>query len=201
LLDLDDMKNNKKVLVLLGCEDKETTSGFLADAYERGAISAGHEVRRINIGDLKFDPILHLGYKKIQELEPDLKKFQESVLWSEHFVVIYPNWWSTMPAILKGLFDRAWLPGFAFHFHDNKTYFWDKFLTGRSARVIITMNANPLLERFSVGDYSNEIRNGILKFSGFHPVSVESFGPVEKATKEQRESWAEKVEELGMEAV
>lgn len=188
----------KKILVFLGVEDKETTAGTFADAYERGAKTAGHEVRRVNIGDLKFDPLLHKGYKVIQELEPDLKKFQEDARWAEHLVVLYPNWWSTMPAILKGFFDRVWLPGFAFHFHKGMGYSWDKLLKGRSARVILTMNANPFLERLAVGDYTNEIRNGILKFAGFSPVRFKCFGPVEKVSPEVKASWVKKIEKMGM---
>ena len=190
----------RKILVLLGAEDKETTAGMLADAYERGALYAKHELKRLNIGDLKFDPLLHKGYKVIQPLEPDLVEFQNKISWCDHFVIIYPNWWSCMPAALKGLFDRSWLPGFAFRFRKNKGYMWDKLLKGKSARVIITMNAVPLIERVANGDYTNEIRRGILKFAGFSPVRLWSVGPVERANESQKKNWIRKVEQMGRDA-
>ncbi len=190
----------KKIFIFLGNEDLDTHSGTLADAYERGARAAGHEVRRTNIGDMTFDPLLHKGYKVIQELEPDLKKFQEDVRWCEHFVLVYPNWWGSMPALLKGLFDRVWLPGFAFHFHKDNPTAWDKLLIGRSAHVCIGMNANPFLERLMMGNYMNAIKNGILKFAGFSPIRFTTCGPVERASEERKKAWMEKMEALGRDA-
>ncbi|MGH7175450.1 MAG: NAD(P)H-dependent oxidoreductase, partial [Minisyncoccia bacterium] len=122
---------SKKIFILLGHTDEATLSGVLADKYEQSARAAGHEVRRQNIGQMHFDPILHQGYKTIQELEPDLTDFRENIRWCEHFVVVYPTWWSAMPAMLKGLFDRAWLPAFAFRFADNGLT-WSKLLKGRT---------------------------------------------------------------------
>lgn len=188
----------KKILVLLGHPDKETKCGSFADAYEKGARDAGHEVKRINIGDLQFDPILHKGYKEIQALEPDLKMVQESFKWAEHIALFYPNWYCTMPALLKGLFDRMWLPGFAYRFdHEQHKYMWDKLLKGRTGDVYITMDAPPIIERIIFGDYSNEIRKGIFGFAGIWPTTITKVGPMKNITEEGKAKWRKRMEKWG----
>ncbi|MBU6431362.1 NAD(P)H-dependent oxidoreductase [Patescibacteria group bacterium] len=186
----------KKIFILLGHPDKETKCGCLADSYERGAKEAGHEVRRTNIGDLKFDPILHKGYKVIQALEPDLAMVQENIKWCDHFVIFYPSWWSTMPALLKGMFDRMWLPGFAFNFNKNGRG-WNKHLKGRSALVVVSSDSHPLIARILMGDSTNEIKRGILKFAGFAPVRILKVGPLKNISQKKKEKWERKLLELG----
>src|SRR3989344_3276751 len=124
-----------RIFILLGYTHSETLSGAFATAYEESALVAGHELRQINIGQMQFDPILLQGYKVIQQLEPDLKAFQENMKWCQHFVLVYPIWWSAMPAKLKGLFDRAWIPHFCFNFADHGLT-WTKLLKGRTGRII-----------------------------------------------------------------
>lgn len=191
----------KKIYILLGHTDKETYSGALADEYEKGARDGGHEVRRTNIGEIQFDPILHKGYKEIQELEPDLLKVQEDMKWADHIMLVYPNWWNTMPAILKGMFDRMWLPGFAFNF-DKKSKKLIKCLSGKSARVIIVAGTHsPLITWCKFGDYTNEIRLGILKFAGISPVRLTALGPCERVTEEKKEQWKRDIFEFGKKGV
>ena len=57
---------------------------------------------------------------------------QQDILWADHLVFVYPNWWSTVPALLKGLIDRMFVPGFAFKYRENSP-FWDKLLKGKTA--------------------------------------------------------------------
>ena len=152
-----------------------------------------------NIGDLQFDPILHKGYKEIQALEPDLLELQDCFRWADHIVVVYPNWWCTMPAILKGLFDRMWIPGFAFNFN-KVTKRIDQHLKGKTGRVIIIAGTHsPFRTWWQFGDYTNEIQHGILEFAGIE-TEVSSFGPCEKVTDAIRADWLKKVENLGKKA-
>ncbi len=188
-----------RIFILLGHTLKEGTTGSLADAYESGALEAGHEVRRMNIGEMQFDPILHHGYRTIQELEPDLKTFQENIRWCTHFVLLYPDWWSTTPAIVKGLFDRAWLPAFAFRFNKNGMG-WQKLLKGRSARIIIPANTPGWLSFCMFGESTNTVARAMLGFSGFSPVRIKVFSPSEKASDAVKESWKKKVTGWGRRA-
>lgn len=185
----------KKILVLLGHPDKDTYSGQMADRYEESARRAGHQVERVNIGELNFDPILHKGYKEIQALEPDLVDLQEKMRNADHLVIVYPNWWCTMPAILKGLFDRMWLPGFAFNF-DKETKKLIKRLSGKTARVIIVAGTHsPFQTWWQFGDYTNEIQYGILEFAGIK-TKVSAFGPCDKVDNVCREDWLMDIEDL-----
>jgi len=183
----------------MGNPDMDSLTNKMADVYEEGALSAGHEVRRQNLPEMRFDPILHKGYKVIQELEPDLKTFQENVKWCDHIVIAYPNWWCTTPALLKGLLDRAWLPHFAFHF-DKSGLFWKGHLNGKSGRLIMLANAHPWIQWFLFGEFNNELARATLGFAGIRPVNTTIFYPSEHATDTQLQSWFRKVYSLGRRA-
>jgi len=192
--------STKKILVLCGHPDKDTLSGTVADHYQAGAEDAGHTVMRVNIGELNFDPILHKGYKEIQPLEPDLLDLQDKFRAADHIVIIYPNWWCTMPAILKGLFDRFWLPGFAFNFN-KETKKIDKHLAGKTGRVIILSGSHsPFGTWWQFGDYTNEIQYGILEFAGIR-TNVSSYGPCDKVDDATRAKWLKEVDNLGKKAL
>ena len=149
---------------------------------------------------MQFDPILRKGYKEIQELEPDLVNLQNAIKWADHLVFIYPNWWCTMPAILKGLFDRIWLPGFAFNF-DKKTKKCLQHLRGKTARVIVVAGTHsPIKTWWLFGDYTNEIQHGILGFAGIQ-TTVTTYGPTDKVSLEQKNSWIKEVEVTGQRGI
>lgn len=183
-----------KIFILLGHTDAATLSGALADRYETHARAAGHEIRRQNIGAMDFDPILHEGYKTIQQLEPALEAFWENVRWAEHIVIVYPTWWSSMPAKLKGLFDRAWLPHFAFTFADHGLT-WMKLLKGRTARIITSANSSPWLLYFMYGPPTVVLELALLRFSGIRARST-VFGPSERSSERTKARWFRKVERL-----
>lgn len=186
----------RKIFIIIGHPDRTSSVGGWAREYEKGARDGGHDVRLTYLGDLNFDPILHRGYKSVQPLEPDLVKVQEDIRWCEHLVIFYPNWFVAMPALLKGMFERIWLPGFAYHFKEH-SLLWVRLLKGRSARVFVTMDSQPILERLFLGDFMNEVKRGILRFAGFSPVRVTKIGPMKTMTPLRHEYWNRRMREMG----
>ena len=197
--------NARKIFILLGHPDSSGMCGALADAYEAGACEAGHIVVRQNLGDMQFDPVLHHGYRARMELEPDLVQFQKNVNECDHFVIIYPVWWVGMPALLKGLFDRAWLPGSAFRYmrmpsgmpgEGGRTMFWHRMYRGKTARTIMTSGTAPWLVRFLPGNVNAQLKWGILWFAGFS-VGAKWYGPAENVSEPRKNRWLAEVKELG----
>jgi len=189
----------RKILLLLGHPDKSGFCGEIADAYQQSAEGAGHTVQRLNLGEMQFDPILHEGYRAIQQLEPDLVRFQELIKWADHTVIVYPVWWVGMPALLKGLFDRAWLPGSAFRYmkmkNGKRTIFWHRMYRGKTARIFMTSGTAPWLVRFLPGNVNAQLKWGILWFAGFS-VATKWFGPSESISPEKKQHWLEQVRHI-----
>lgn len=175
-----------RTLIILGHPDKTSFTARLADAYEQGAKEKGGDVMRINLIDLKFDPILRNGYNRPQTLEADLVEAQRLIKWANHLVFVFPVWWSAPPALLKGFIDRVFLPGFAFKYRENNSM-WDKLLTGKSSRMILTSDAPVAwlyLNYFHPA--VNMMKKATLEFCGISPVSITSFGSIKNTDDKKR---------------
>lgn len=188
----------KKILIINGHPDKESYNFALAEAYKMGAKRSKAEVKSIQIGDLHFNPNLQFGYRKRTELESDLLTSQEMLKWADHIVWVFPVWWASVPAIMKGFLDRILLPGYAFQKRENSLW-WDKYFTGKTARIICTMDQPAWYYKFFNGGPSHKAMNkNTLKFIGVKSVKTTAIGPVRLSKKEFREKWLQKVESLGV---
>ena len=187
----------KKILIINGHPDEKSFCNSLAQSYKIGADSAVVECKLVNLYDLKFNPILYHGYRLITELEPDLLEIQQDILNANHLVLVYPNWWGTYPALLKGFIDRVFLPGFAFKYLE-KSPLPAKLLKGKTARLIVTMDT-PAWYYFMVNRKPghNSMKIGILGFSGIKPVKISSFSPLRSSDEKKRKKWLAEVEKLG----
>ena len=185
------------ILVMIGHPDPESFCAALSRAYMEGAASKAANVRSIDLSRIAFEPNLKYGYRQRMELEEDLQKAQESIRWADHLVIVYPTWWGTMPAILKGFFDRVFLPGFAYRYRENSAL-WDKLLTGKTAHLMVTMDTPIWYNRLMYWQAGHLVmKRNILKFCGIKPVRVTEFSPISSSTEQMRAKWLEKAKLLG----
>lgn len=192
--------DGKRILLILGTPKSDGLCHALADAYSNGARAQGHVVRQLRLGELQFDPILREGYGQHQALEPDLLEAQRQIHWAEHLVFVYPVWWGGVPALLKGFFDRTFLPGFAFKYR-NRSQLWDKLLSGRTADLLVTLDTPPWYFRWIYGAPAHrQMVRTILGFCGIKTRHLSEFAPVRPSSEEQRQGWLRRAERLGVRA-
>ncbi len=186
-----------KILIINGHPDKESFNFALAEAYKKGALSSGAEVKEINIRELNFNPNLQYGYRKRTELEPDLLDAQDKINRADHLVWIYPVWWGSVPAIMKGFLDRVLLPGFAFKKREGSVW-WDKYFIGKTAHIISTMDQPAWYYKLIYRQPSNfAMKKLVMEFCGVKQVKVTSIGPIRLSKDNYREKWLKRLEEMG----
>jgi NAD(P)H dehydrogenase (quinone) len=187
----------KKILIINGHPNQDSLNFGLANAYKKGALASGAEVKEIIIREMNFTPNLSKGYEKRTELEPDLLEAWDKIKWADHLVWVHPVWWGGLPAITKGFIDRVFLPGFAFQYRENSPM-WDKLLKGKTAHILTTMDYPVWYYTFITGKPSiNQLKKATLEFCGVKPVKVSYFGPVKSSSDAVRKSWIKKAEQLG----
>ncbi|SHE70307.1 NAD(P)H-dependent oxidoreductase [Pedobacter caeni] len=187
-----------KILIINGHPNPESFNHALAEAYKDGAIKAGATISRINIGELDFNPNLQYGYTKRMDLEPDLLESLEKIKAADHLVWIHPVWWGGPPAIMKGFLDRLFLPGLTYQYKENSMW-WDKLLTGKTARIITTLDQPGWYYRLMYGRPSvNLLKKSTLEFCGIKPVKVTYVGIIKTALPEQRQKWINQIYQLGV---
>ena len=189
--------SKKKVLIIQGNPDKESFCHALAESYKKGALGSKADVKEIKIREIEFNPNLTFGYKKRVDLEEGLIESQHLIKWADHLVFVYPTWWGTMPALLKGFIDRVFLPGFGFQYRGDSVW-WDKLLKGKSARLIVTMDTPPWYFRLIYGQPGHKaMKKSTLGFCGIKPVRISSIGPVKSSKKRKRTNWLNRAQKLG----
>lgn len=190
----------KRIFIWAGHPRAASLSGGMADGYQAAAEAEGAETRRMNLSDMDFDPDLTEGYHSRKTLEPCLEEWRENTLWAEHFCWAYPYWWGGMPAKMKGVIDRCFLPGFAMKYHEDDPW-WDRLLTGRSADVMITSDSPAWFDGLMYGrPGKKQVERLVLKFSGVKPVRTLQVGTVKTASDKKIAQWIKAAAKRGRQA-
>ena len=189
-----------RLFVFVGHPRADSLSHGMAGAYARGAESEGAEIRWQALSDMDFDPDLTEGYHSRKTLEPCLEEWRDNIQWCSHTCWAYPIWWGGMPAKMKGVIDRAFLPGFAMQYHENDPW-WDRLLKGRSADLLLTADAPAVFDQIMYGrPAKNQAVRAVMKFSGIKPVRTLQVGTVKGAKEAKIKDWLRKAYNRGADA-
>ncbi|MDR1494663.1 MAG: NAD(P)H-dependent oxidoreductase [Rickettsiales bacterium] len=163
----------KKILLIDSNPSKFSLTACLAEEYEISARKSGFDVEILVLRNLHFDPILHFGYSRRQELEPDLERSQNLLKWCDHLVILSPVWWYGPPALLKGFLERVLLPGFAFDVQLVPVRKVERLLAGRTVTLIYTYGGPKQNMATDFEDpFGLQLKSGILPFCGFTDIKT-----------------------------
>ena len=193
----------KNVLLIQGHPDASTSHlcHALAASHVAGAEESGHVVRQINVTELEF-PLLCSQKDWEQGIVPaSLKPAQDDIAWAEHIVFFFPLWLGDMPAKLKGFLEQVARPGFAFTREEGGSPWGKKALTGRSARVVVTMGMPALVYRWYFRAHSvKSLERNILGFVGIAPLHETLIGLTGDMKAADAAKWLGKLKRLGARA-
>lgn len=191
--------DSHRILLIQGHPDAVTRhlGHTLEDAYAEGAEAAGHEVRRVPVAQLDFPLLRSQQAWEAGPLPSALTLAQADIAWAQHLVLFFPLWLGDMPALLKGFLEQVARPGFAFK-PERGDPLGKKGLTGRSARVVVTMGMPALVYRWYFRAHSvKSLERNILGFAGISPVNETLIGNVDTLGEAGVKTWTDKLRELG----
>ncbi|MEO6123055.1 MAG: NAD(P)H-dependent oxidoreductase [Ilumatobacteraceae bacterium] len=112
-----------RALVVLCHPSEDSFSRSMCDAAVRGLDRGGHEVDVLDLYAVGFQPVMteadyHAYHSETPVIDPLVAESVAMVRRAEILVFVYPTWWSSLPAMLKGWLEKTMVPGVAFVFND-----------------------------------------------------------------------------------
>ena len=188
-----------KVLVVLAHPLKASFAAFVAGAVIETLKSRGHEVDFLDLYAEDFDPRLSAAERAsymtevcdLSAVAPYVKRLKAA----DGLILVFPQWWFNLPAILKGFIDRVFAPGVAFKLDPaggrlipllaNIKYFWAFTTTGSPWWIVHFYMGNPV---------KRLLKRGIAAFCSkgldFRMVALHN---MDQSTEEKRKRFLERV--------
>ncbi|CAM3590771.1 Glutathione-regulated potassium-efflux system ancillary protein KefF [Vibrio aerogenes CECT 7868] len=150
------------ILIVYAHPQPESLNGAIKSFMINHLESSGHQVRISDLYQMSWKPTLDdqdnlvrdnstpfhpsLDSKAAYEngtQSPDIATEQEKLRWADTVIFQFPLWWFSMPAIMKGWFERVYAYGFAYGYGEHSDHHWgDRYgegnLSGKKAMLLVT---------------------------------------------------------------
>ena len=189
------------VLVVLAHPEPTSFAASVARTVRETLVGSGHEVDVLDLYSEDFDPRLSRAERASyfsdryddSECDPLIARLKAA----DGLVLVFPQWWFNMPAIMKGFIDRAFAPGHAFRMDPDT----QKLIPGLSRlkffQVFSTTGSKWWVARLYMGDPVRRIlKRGVNAFcSPKTPFSMLTLHDMDHAAPEKLERHLERVRE------
>jgi NAD(P)H dehydrogenase (quinone) len=113
-----------RILLVYANPNPASFGAALRDAAEAALVGAGHRVNCCDLYAEGFDPVMSLqervGYHDLGSNRTPVEQHVRRLEEAEGLVLVFPVWNFGFPAILKGYFDRVFLPGVSFRMENGR---------------------------------------------------------------------------------
>lgn len=108
-----------RLLLVFAHPSPDSFGARLNRAAVEALTAGGHELRCRDLYAEGFDPVMREAEWRAYFENPAANEALHArdvadLRWAEGLVLVYPTWWYGPPSILKGWFERVWLPGVTF---------------------------------------------------------------------------------------
>lgn len=177
-----------RALIVVAHPEPRSMNGAMRRTAEEALTAAGHEVLVSDLYASGFKAVADAADFAVRHdpdffkyqveqaraweagtLAADVREEQRRLLWADLVLFQFPLWWFSVPAILKGWFDRVLAPGFAY---GNGRFFDTGGMRGRRAMLAVTTGGLPHMygEDGRYGPIERQLHHvtyGTLAFVGF----------------------------------
>jgi len=150
-----------KVLVVLAHPNPDSFSRAIVDKVSATLANRDHSVTVIDLYAIGYSSAMTraelVAYPtSTPAIDPMVIEHTQLIQECSTIVFVYPTWWSSMPAIMKGWIDRTIFPGIAFSVHP-ETLKLQPGLTNVRRLIGITTFGGPRLASLVVRDNGSKI--------------------------------------------
>jgi NAD(P)H dehydrogenase (quinone) len=188
---------NMKHLILYAHPNPNSFNHAILETTVKALESKGHEVFVRDLYELNFDPVLKgsdfVGFQSGQT-PADIKTEQAFITKADVITMIYPIWWTGIPAILKGYVDRVFSYGFAYAYGEGGNI--NKLLSGKKGFIINTYGTpKDVYDSTGMTEALKKTSDtGIFDFCGIEVVDHLFFGSVPQVDDEARKDMLRQIE-------
>ena len=177
-----------KVSIILCHPQAGSFNHAIAETAKRVLEENGHSVFFHDLYQEKFDPILlHEEIDAAGSLDPAVEAHCREIAEAEGIIIVHPNWWSQMPAVLKGWLDRVFRAGVAYKYEQSGPV---GLLKAKTALVFNTANTPHDVDVAWFGDPLDHFwKTCVFNYSGVKNVERKCYCPVIVSTLEERQRW------------